>query len=312
VEGTLMRAVDRFACVPLEILDLDLSFMAHKVYVLFAGHANDERTCWPAVKAIAVRLRTSESTVRRAITELIKKGAIERTRKSKAPSVIKLKNLVNSQQDDHSPPSTVMQDDHSPEGLAEAQRSTGDRSKEQTKRESSPKPESIRKRRSPGITPPPPKGGVGMTLLQACEEAVVVWNEVRRDKMPRIDKLTPKRLGHLKRRLVEECHHDLGVWRAHCQRIADSDFLAGRSTTFKATIDFAINLTNFIKIREGNYDNHEPIMGQGDPVSVGNAALAALAALNRQSTNGKGTSDDNAEVLSGTCDRLPVQAGYRH
>lgn len=40
--------------------------------------------------------------------------------------------------------------------------------------------------------------------------------------------------------------------------IGPSDFLMGRKTDFKVTIDFILTAGNFVKIMEGNYVNHRP------------------------------------------------------
>jgi hypothetical protein len=47
----------------------------------------------------------------------------------------------------------------------------------------------------------------------------------------------------------------LDMWELYFSKIADSDFLMGRKTSFKADLDWVIAPTNFVKIIEGRYDD---------------------------------------------------------
>ena len=59
------------------IKDLDLPHRAVVVYYYLCERANKEGECWPAVPTIAKEIKLSEATVRRAIRDLKKAGAIE-------------------------------------------------------------------------------------------------------------------------------------------------------------------------------------------------------------------------------------------
>ena len=47
----------------------------------------------------------------------------------------------------------------------------------------------------------------------------------------------------------------LAWWARFFQAVDSSDFLSGRNGAFKASFDWLLKQTNFIKILEGNYDN---------------------------------------------------------
>lgn len=70
--------------------------------------------------------------------------------------------------------------------------------------------------------------------------------------LPRVTKLTDQRKSHLRARIKDHGEEKL----LEVFRIASkSDFLCGRKNDFKASIDFLINSTNFLKVLEGNYNN---------------------------------------------------------
>lgn len=60
-----------------EIFKLDLSHKAVAVCCYLHDRANKAGECWPAISTIAREMKSSESTVRRAIRELKKKGCIK-------------------------------------------------------------------------------------------------------------------------------------------------------------------------------------------------------------------------------------------
>lgn len=54
----------------------DVSHRAISVYLYLAERANEDGECWPALPTIAKELKLSEATVRRAIKDLKKIGAV--------------------------------------------------------------------------------------------------------------------------------------------------------------------------------------------------------------------------------------------
>ena len=67
----------------------DLPNRAIAVYLYLRGRANQEGFCWPAVPTMARELKMSESTIRRALRDLVQEGFLkveERQRESGADS----------------------------------------------------------------------------------------------------------------------------------------------------------------------------------------------------------------------------------
>lgn len=69
----------------------DLPSRAVAVYLYLLQRANSDGQCWPSERRIALDLSISKSTVKRAITDLVKGGYIlteQRYRKSGAKSTL--------------------------------------------------------------------------------------------------------------------------------------------------------------------------------------------------------------------------------
>lgn len=67
----------------------DLPNRAIAVYLYLRGRANKEGFCWPAIPTMARELKMSESTIRRALRDLVQEGFLkveERQRESGADS----------------------------------------------------------------------------------------------------------------------------------------------------------------------------------------------------------------------------------
>lgn len=95
--------------------------------------------------------------------------------------------------------------------------------------------------------------------LQVC---VDLWNDTAaRLNLPACQRLSDTRRKALQARL-KECD-GLEGWKAVLEIVASSDFLSGRKTDFKATIDFLLQKSSFQKVMEGNYNNHKPSQGRG-------------------------------------------------
>ena len=71
------------------IYQSDLPSRAIAVYLYLRGRANKEGFCWPAIPTMARELKMSESTIRRALRDLVREGFLaieERQRESGADS----------------------------------------------------------------------------------------------------------------------------------------------------------------------------------------------------------------------------------
>lgn len=67
----------------------DLPNRAIAVYLYLRGRANKEGFCWPAIPTMARELKMSESTIRRALRDLVQEGFLKvegRQRESGADS----------------------------------------------------------------------------------------------------------------------------------------------------------------------------------------------------------------------------------
>lgn len=56
----------------------DLSHRARVVYMYLKDHADQQGRCWPGIKTIAVELKLSQSTVKRALNDLCQAGRISK------------------------------------------------------------------------------------------------------------------------------------------------------------------------------------------------------------------------------------------
>lgn len=67
----------------------ELPSRAITVYLYLRGRANKKGVCWPAIPTMARELKMSESTIRRALRDLVREGFLvieERHRESGADS----------------------------------------------------------------------------------------------------------------------------------------------------------------------------------------------------------------------------------
>ena len=72
-----------------ELYQSELPTRAIAVYLYLRGRANKEGVCWPAIPTMARELKMSESTIRRALRDLVREGFLvieERQRESGANS----------------------------------------------------------------------------------------------------------------------------------------------------------------------------------------------------------------------------------
>ncbi len=56
---------------------MELPHRAISVYIYLADRAGGDNTCWPSIPTISKDLKLSESTTRRALSDLRKAGLIE-------------------------------------------------------------------------------------------------------------------------------------------------------------------------------------------------------------------------------------------
>jgi hypothetical protein len=100
--------------------------------------------------------------------------------------------------------------------------------------------------------------------------------------LPQASQLTEKRRSAIRRRWGES--QDLEVFRSVFRRVQASDFLTGRTGTFRGAIDWILQPGNWVKIREGNYDNrngdsHGTTEQPASPGQPGNRPAGAFAGI---------------------------------
>lgn len=98
------------------------------------------------------------------------------------------------------------------------------------------------------------KEGSGEKTKSDSTELVEFWNS-QDWTLPKVSKLTKERQDKLRLRLKEASLED---WRQAVLRIHKSDFLLGKTSSWKADFDWLItNEGNRLKIVEGKYDNQQ-------------------------------------------------------
>lgn len=60
-----------------QLYRLDLPHRAISVYIYLSDRANKDNVCWPSIATISKDLKLSESTTRRALSDLRKAGLIQ-------------------------------------------------------------------------------------------------------------------------------------------------------------------------------------------------------------------------------------------
>lgn len=83
-------------------------------------------------------------------------------------------------------------------------------------------------------------------------EAVEHFNAVAREVgLPQVERLTDKRMRHLRARLQDV--DGLGPWFGVVNSIRESPFLRGQKTDWRCDFDWLVNQANFVKVIEGKY-----------------------------------------------------------
>ena len=68
-----------------------------------------------------------------------------------------------------------------------------------------------------------------------------------------VNSIRNSRLRSLKVRVKE--NPDIAFWEDYFARVKSSDFLSGRASDWRATIDWVLSPTNMDKVLDGNYDD---------------------------------------------------------
>ena len=86
------------------------------------------------------------------------------------------------------------------------------------------------------------------------EKVKDLWNKIfKNSSIPIVNTIRNARLRSLRARIKE--NPILEFWEKYFARIKSSDFLSGRASDWRATIDWVLSPTNMDKILDGNYDD---------------------------------------------------------
>ena len=99
-----------------------------------------------------------------------------------------------------------------------------------------------------------------------CQQVIDMFNSVC-VSLPKVKTLSSARKKTITARL-REINNDMEEMRRIFERVEASDFLCGRKKEWTASFDWIMKPANFLKIREGNYDQHTPpyhVDGRFDP-----------------------------------------------
>lgn len=98
----------------------------------------------------------------------------------------------------------------------------------------------------------PLRGSSRAVARDTAEQMLSIWREECGDALGLPTKASDSRITQCSARLRNELEGDLENWRAACRRIRRSGFLTEK---WKATIDWALQPKNLLKVLEGNYDD---------------------------------------------------------
>ncbi|MBD8492986.1 helix-turn-helix domain-containing protein [Pseudomonas syringae] len=222
------------------------------VLISLADNANDEGVCWPSIATICMRTCLSERAVRNAIRWLEESGLLksdQRFGRSTWYTVTPARYAPGSKcppAPDAPPPRHQM-----PPTPAYGAPNPGTRCPQNhngTVKEPSIEPSQVGNR-VPQSPPCPVQDIVDLfnRLLSPALPAVVIVSETRKKQIRA-------------RWNQSDVHQSLDFWTEYFATVAQSDFLMGcsigkgGSAPFRATFDWLIAPSNFVKVVEGNYN----------------------------------------------------------
>ena len=97
------------------------------------------------------------------------------------------------------------------------------------------------------------------------EDIKILWNQ--KSLLPKVKAFSETRKRKVQKLIKNylDTFQNLSGWEALILEINASDFLTGKSTKWKASFDWIIQESNFIKVVEGNYKNQEKSFYDDNP-----------------------------------------------
>ncbi|WAT26308.1 helix-turn-helix domain-containing protein [Pseudomonas sp. GXZC] len=231
-----MSTIIMSLCWPLQ----GMSGPQKAVLISLADNANDEGVCWPSVARIAERTCLAERTVQGAIKWLgqarilsVRERMGRSTMYTLTPASYAPPQGMHPAADAPSPPQQT------------------------TKTPAAGAPRTVIE---PSIEPS--QGGNRAMRSPSCpvQDIVDLFNKLLTPALPAVILVSESRKQQLRARWNQsDVHQSLDFWVEYFGTVAQSDFLMGRSagkhgsTPFRATFDWLIAPSNFVKVVEGNY-----------------------------------------------------------
>ncbi|WP_078467584.1 helix-turn-helix domain-containing protein [Pseudomonas sp. MF6394] len=223
-----MSTIIMSLCWPLQ----GMSGPQKAVLISLADNANDEGVCWPSVARIAERTCLGERTVQSAIKWLGTSGILsfrERMGRSTMYTITPAADAPPLPQEKHTPPA------------AAAPRTVIEPSSEPSTLSGDEPAQKIAKPKCPS-------------------QAIVDLFNKTLPGLPQVAMLTKDRVTKISARWNDSTvHQDLGFWAEFFELVGSSPFLMGEgegrdgNKPFRATFDWLIKPSNFVKVVEGNY-----------------------------------------------------------
>lgn len=224
------------ACWPLQ----GMSPAQKSVLISLADNANDDGVCWPSLATIGARTCLSERAVRNALRWLEEVGVLKSNQRFGRSTWYSLTPAA------YAPGSTC------PPAL--------DAPSPRQEMPPTPAPGAPRTVKEPSIEPS--QGGNRVSRSPSCpvQDIVDLFNRLLTPALPAVVLLSEPRKKQIQARWRQSVvHQSLDFWTEYFASVAESDFLMGRSTgksgaaPFRATFDWLIAPSNFVKVVEGNY-----------------------------------------------------------
>ncbi|WP_323158285.1 helix-turn-helix domain-containing protein [Pseudomonas viridiflava] len=223
-------------CWPLQ----GMSPAQKSVLVSLADNASDEGVCWPSVSTIGIRTCLSERAVRNALRWLEDAGI-----------------LVSNQRFGRSTWYTITPAAYAPGTKCPP---AGNAPSPRQEMPPTPAPDAPRTVREPSGEPSHDGDHAPSPSKCPVQEIVDTFNRLLTPALPAVVLLSETRKKQIKARWNQSpVHQSMDFWVEYFAIVAESDFLMGRtggkngSVPFRASFDWLIAPSNFVKVVEGNY-----------------------------------------------------------
>ena len=235
-----MSTIIMSLCWPLQ----GMSGPQKAVLISLADNANDEGVCWPSVARIAERTCLAERTVQGAIKWLGQASILSVRERMGRSTMYTLTPAA------YAPP----QEMHPAADAPPPPQLT-------TKTPAAAAPRTVIE---PSGEPSPPVGDESPSKVskpKCPSQAIVDLFNKALPGLPQVAMLTKDRVTKISARWNDSTvHQDLGFWAEFFELVGSSPFLMGEgegrdgNKPFRATFDWLIKPSNFVKVVEGNYN----------------------------------------------------------